>query len=247
MLYHLQCYRSSVHVLLLHHFWAFTTQIFSWTLCCPNQYFCTFSFHTVNKTFAYLTIFYKTVLSLFIWASSSPCLSFIITHVCSIVSPHICLWPHFIRLLRLSCSLQSLPINPVWRADLSALREGACGRLCVFTPHFTSSHFLSGPVSEGRVQHDDDDGEFSLHLYWFRPLCACRIAFIDIKKSQLSHGCCTAAALFLDPQEELIVRSCSSGAGEKPGVGKSVTGSTCRPSVDRLVGVLPSGESHSHC
>ena len=68
------------------------------------------------------------------------------------------------------------------------------------------------------------------------------------QKRQLSHGCCTAAALFLDPQEEVVVRSCSSGAREKPGdVGKSVAASVYRPSVDRLVGVLPSGESHCHC
>lgn len=56
-------------------------------------------------------------------------------------------------------------------------------------------------------------------------------------ESQLEDHRCAAAALAAS-QEEEIVRCCSTS---RPLVWGSLEQAVCRPSVDRLVGVLPSG------
>lgn len=111
-----------------------------------------------------------------------------------------------------------------------------CLLLRVLTPHYPGLDFLSGLWVRG-VSSMVMKG---FHCIFTVSLCT--VPYLHRLKSQLAHCCCTAAALH--PQEELIVGSCSTATGEKPGVGKSVV---CRPSVDRLVGVLPSMESRSHC
>lgn len=58
-------------------------------------------------------------------------------------------------------------------------------------------------VSEGCVQS-------SAMLEGFR--CIFSVAYTNKPKSKLARRCCTAAAL--DPQEEPVVRSCSTSAGE---------------------------------
>lgn len=71
----------------------------------------------------------------------------------------------------LLCSLQSHSINPLWREDLSAFRDGA--PVLMLCTSFTRRWFPLRPVSDGHVRHDD--GGFSLVTLWhpqFRPLCA---------------------------------------------------------------------------
>lgn len=97
------------------------------------------------------------------------------------------LWPLFIRLLPLSCSLQSLPINPLWREDLSAFRDGmrcaldACLLLRGFTPHFPGFDFLSGPWARGvcSTMMEGFHCNFTAPLGSDLSLCICAVAFID--------------------------------------------------------------------
>lgn len=147
----------------------------------------------------------------------------------------------FIRLLPLNvaCNLLPLTHNEENTFLLLEMVRGVC--ICVYvflhliSPASTSQAWW-WRVFVASLQHRFGS-DLSMHT------CCC----LHRQKSQLSHGCCTAAALFLDPQEEVIVRSCSTGTGEKPGGSGSLSRPECRPSVDRLVGVLPSRESHSHC
>lgn len=94
--------------------------------------------------------------------------------------------------------------------------------LHLISPALTSSR---GPGGEGCAQHDDGGFSLRLHSTFGSDLHVHTCRSLHRLKCGLSHGCCTAAALLVDPQEELIVRSRSTGAGEKPGVGKSVMGS----------------------
>lgn len=123
-----------------------------------------------------------------------PSLSLACTVQKQVACARVSFWTFFIRLLSLSLSLQSLPINPLKRRPLCFQRRRA-----VCAPAF---ELLLKHVSEGCVQQGDK--RFLPHQYsafgWGGSLhMSCRSP----------SYCTTAAALFLDPLEELIVRFCS--------------------------------------
>lgn len=153
--------------------------------------------HAVNKTHSSaLPSVFCTCCSVFPatpllhLAAFFPCLS-----KGHIVNRHICPWPFFIRLLPLSCSQRSRPINPLWREDLSTFRHvrsllHPSASSYIFFHLNSWVTFPLGPACRAAIE--------GFHCVAGAPSvltsqCMCAVAFND-EKSQLSHGCCTAAA-----------------------------------------------------
>lgn len=177
----------------------------------PSQYFCAFSFGSQSKQdlhtpspVLYLLSQEPFHLYVFIYASSSPCVSpfsFFLTRVFSTrahctVSPHVCLWPLFIRLLLLSWSLQSLPINYEEKTFLLLeMVRGACGYALLYVSYIFP-RVLPGTWARG-VCGMTLEGFYDISTAALLQISLCIRA--SALKFQLAHGCCTAAALFLDP------------------------------------------------